>query len=117
MSSDKISQVIYIFVYNTIKKDDLNVMESLINNQHFDINQKDNFGYSYLSIAMIDSHIEIIKILLTRDDLNINELNKRCDSYLDVAVFSNNIETVKLLLSRKDIIVSLENKKWIDSHL
>jgi len=73
------------------------------------INHKDEYGWSALSWAASEGHLEVVKTLLQVDEININILNSDGWSALHNAVRSRQLEVVKLLLQIDELNINTQN--------
>jgi len=93
--------LIYFVVFCIIKgKQDIFMLEYIINNIGVDINSTDKYGNSVLHLATKYNKIDIVKVLLFYG-IDVNIINKYKKTAMNYTVINKNMDIFKLLLYKK----------------
>ena len=76
------------------------------------INLSNRSGWSPLSIASFDSHLDVVKELLSASDIDIDKADNQGRTPLLVACFRGHLEISKALIIAGAQINSTDNNGW-----
>ena len=74
-------------------------VELLINEFHYDINTKDDFGGTILHIACEEGHTSLVRHLVTKYSSDLNARDRNGDTPFTNAGFGGSVECVELLIN------------------
>lgn len=95
--------------YCACKKNDINVITTILDQKNLKITASDSRNYTPLHIACEHNLIRIVQKLLDRAPETINLCNERLETPFFIALKQNNPDLIKLLFSIKNIKINHQN--------
>lgn len=92
-----------------VKENDIHTIETLANNQNFDINQLDSSGKTALHLAARLARTQILQTLI-KFGANLDIVDKIGQTTLHNAIYSGDIEVIKIIIQNRPQIINLGDK-------
>ena len=98
-------------LFLTNNGDKVNILDELIKDKKFNLNEKDKVGNTVLHHVALNGNLETVKILVEKYEFDLNAINYRGDSIMHNCAKRGNFDLARYLTSKKNISLNLINEK------
>ncbi|VDI64217.1 Hypothetical predicted protein, partial [Mytilus galloprovincialis] len=105
-----------IVLHEALRREELEMIELLLESPKIDLNQKNKDGNTVLHKAVRRGELQMVELLLELSNIDQNQKNKNGDTILQSAINGKHPEIVKLILDRT-VVDPMEKNMYGDNAL